>query len=188
MRSGNPPSRDGGRAYDSSMATIDDIRNVLKTIDDPEMPISIVDLGLVEDIVIDDASRDGQHIDVTILPTFVGCPALDMIRDDIRTALRRLAGVAGVEVTFIHDPPWNVDRITDAGRERLRAHGVTVPARGRELRRPGGAAIAVRTSAIPCPFCNSSETELDSPFGPTRCRSIVYCRACRNSFEHMKRV
>ncbi|MEM7227413.1 MAG: 1,2-phenylacetyl-CoA epoxidase subunit PaaD [Planctomycetota bacterium] len=172
------------------MTTHDEIQSVLQSIDDPEMPISIVDLGLVEDVQVHDGG-DGQRVDVVILPTFVGCPALDMIRDLIRTGISSLDGVEDVNVEFVYEPAWNVDRITDAGRASLAEHGVTVPDRGDRLGLAGGVAaptVTIRTSAIPCPFCGSSSTELDSPFGPTRCRMIYYCRACRNSFEHLKRV
>jgi len=98
--------------------------------------------------------------------------------------------VSDVEVSFIHDPPWTVDRITDEGRASLKAHGVTVPDSGSKLPVHDSPRVItqVRTSAICCPFCGSTSTYLDSPFGPTRCRMIYYCEGCRNSFEHMKRV
>ena len=181
--------------------TVDDdaIMDVLETIPDPEMPISIVQLGLVERVAIDDRA----HVTIDILPTFVGCPALDMIRGDIEAKVGALDGVAHVAVNFVYDPPWSVDRITTAGRADLRAHGVTVPERGSSTDVPGhgvgrghgqgleqgtGGNVELRMSAIACPFCDSSSVRLDSPFGPTRCRMIFYCSACRNSFEHMKKV
>ena len=177
------------------MVNVDDITRTLADVTDPEMPISIVDLGLVNSVRITDAGDDetGARVTIDILPTFVGCPALDMIRRDIEDTVGRRADVAVVEVTFVYDPPWSVDRITDAGRCELREHGVTVPDRGaaRPGETPGGGrppTVRLRTSAVPCPFCGSSSTYLDSPFGPTRCRAVHYCTACRNSFEHMKRV
>lgn len=211
--------------------TIDrnDILEVLRTIPDPEMPISIVDLGLVADVRInpplhpgvgeglgvrarhaaDDQinsapaasmpspqpSPKGRGSDVTVdlLPTFVGCPALDMIAGDVRAKLTKIPGIESVSVNWLFDPPWTVDRITLAGRASLKEHGVTVPAPGSGNRLPVPAhesteTVQLRTSAIPCPFCGSTSTYLDSPFGPTRCRMIYYCDACRNSFEHLKRV
>jgi len=177
------------------MLNIDDITRTLADVPDPEMPISIVDLGLVESVRIADPDDEaaGARVTIDILPTFVGCPALDMIRRDIEDKVSRLADVAVVEVNFVYDPPWSVDRITDAGRSGLREHGVTVPARGAGGRGDAPVegpmpTVPLRTSAIPCPFCGSSSTYLDSPFGPTRCRAVHYCTACRNSFEHMKRV
>ncbi len=171
------------------MVTTSDIMKVLRTIPDPEMPISIVDLGLIANIrIVPDSEL--TRISIDVLPTFVGCPALDMIADEITKKVGGLAGVGDTLVHFIHDPPWSVDRITREGREALAAHGVTVPASGGNLPVPGhtGGDVEFRTSAIKCPFCSSDQTTLDSMFGPTRCRMIYYCNACRNSFEHMKKV
>jgi len=155
-----------------------DIMGVLRTIDDPEMPISIVDLGIVHAVVVEDGA---VHVDV--LPTFVGCPALPMIESDIRTKVGAVPGVSSVKVTFRNDPPWTVDRISEAGRASLKEHGVTVPAPGTvELR------MSAASGTVACPFCGATTTHLDSAFGPTRCRMIYYCDACRNSFERLKRV
>lgn len=173
------------------MSSRDAILAVLRTIPDPEMPISIIDLGLVEDVSID-TSRDhqGAVASISLLPTFIGCPALEMIAGDVRAKVGVLPGIHEVKVNWLHAPAWSVERITPAGRESLKAHGVTVPAHGSHLNVPGHhpGNVQLRTSAIHCPFCGSSSTYLDSPFGPTRCRMIYYCESCRNSFEHMKRL
>lgn len=170
------------------MIDTESIMEVLRDIPDPEMPISIVDLGLVEDVRIE-TNGEGAVVSVDVLPTFVGCPALPMIENEIRTKVGAVEGVGEVSVQFIYDPPWSVDRISDEGRQSLAAHGVTVPKHGSKLDVPGhGGKVELRTSAIACPFCGSNETRLDSQFGPTRCRMIYYCETCRNSFEHMKRV
>lgn len=169
------------------MPTRDAIMDLLREIPDPEMPISIVDLGIVERVEINNST-----VTVDILPTFVGCPALPMIQNTIEEKLRTLPDVNEVTVNFIFDPPWSVDRITKTGRESLREHGVTVPTPeeggGLHTMLQQVKQVHLRTSAIPCPFCGSDKTRLDSPFGPTRCRMIYYCEACRNSFEHLKRV
>lgn len=178
--------------------------DVLQTIPDPEMPISIVDLGLVHDVAIapqpktpgatfSHSQESESVVNIDLLPTFVGCPALEMIAGDVRAKVSALPGVAEVNVRWLFDPPWNIDRITPAGRESLREHGVTVPEPGSGNRLQVAAhqapqTVTLRTSAVPCPFCGSSSTYLDSPFGPTRCRTIYYCEACKNSFEHLKRV
>ena len=163
------------------MVVDSEILAVLREIPDPELPISIVDLGLVEDITI--KGDDHGDIHVTLLPTFIGCPALDMIAKDVERKVGDLATVSSCKVTWIFDPPWSVDRISDAGRSSLQEHGVTVPTCGASQE-----AVPLMTSAIPCPYCGSSETRLDSPYGPTRCRSIYFCDACRNQFEHMKPI
>ena len=169
------------------MISRDQVFDVLATIPDPEMPISIVDLGLVEAVRIGDSNT----VEIDLLPTFIGCPALDMIAGDVRAKISALPNVESVRVNWIFDPPWSVDRISDAGRESLREHGVTVPDRGNHLHVAGHDApqtVKLRTSAVPCPFCGSNSTYLDSPFGPTRCRTIYYCEGCKNSFEHLKKL
>ena len=175
------------------MADHESILAVLRTIPDPEMPISILDLGLVEAVRVHNGRGDGARVEVDLLPTFVGCPALDMIAGDVRAKLSAMPGVHSVKVNWLFDPPWSVDRITPEGRASLKAHGVTVPAPGggSHLDVPGHDApqsVTLHTSAIPCPFCGSRSTYLDSPFGPTRCRMIYYCEACKNSFEHLKKL
>ena len=177
------------------MVTVDAIMAVLRTIDDPEMPITIVDLGIVEDVRIgpleDDDGEDSpsdteaSRVRIKILPTFVGCPALPMLRKQICEDVGRLQGVGTVEVEFVFDPPWSVDRISDAGRASLKAIGVTVPPPDAEHDQPIGITAPYPTA---CPFCDSADITLESPFGPTRCRMIFYCNKCKNPFEHMKRI
>jgi ring-1,2-phenylacetyl-CoA epoxidase subunit PaaD len=178
------------------MVTEQAILDVLRMIDDPEMPINIVDLGIVEAVRVapdprkggadttiahgKQGGRDPITVAVDVLPTFVGCPALSVIENEIRKRVGSLEGVNEVVVNFKYDPPWTVDRISTAGRESLRKFGVTVPPR--ELAREQGGQAPV------CPFCGSREVKLESSFGPTRCRMIYHCEACRNPFEHLKRV
>jgi ring-1,2-phenylacetyl-CoA epoxidase subunit PaaD len=165
------------------MIETDDIMNVLRGIDDPEMPISIVDLGIVESVDVDGA--DGC-VSIDILPTFVGCPALDMIRNLVTERVGAMRGVGSVRVTFRHAPAWTPDRITDTGRASLAAHGVTVPQRCDDQSAGGVEPLVELNVPVECPYCQSRDTYQDSLFGPTRCRAIHYCNACRNSFEHIK--
>lgn len=160
------------------MVSQDAVLEALRSIDDPEMPINIVDLGLVEAVHIEPGEAVRVRID--LLPTFVGCHALPMIEEEVRKRVRALAGVGEVEVRFQFDPPWSVDRISAAGRERLKRIGITVP--GLE-----GAAM-LEEPELRCPFCGSADIHRENAFGPTRCRMIYYCAACRNPFEHLKRV
>ena len=157
-----------------------DVRVVLDRIDDPELPCSIVQLGLVETVQV-----DAGAVAIELLPTFTGCPALAMIEDDVCTQVQAMPGVDRCEVTWRYEPAWSPDRISEAGRTRLHAHGVTTPEAccgAADANEP----VALTTSAVPCPYCGSTDTRLDSPFGPTRCRQIHFCEACRNQFEHMK--
>lgn len=155
------------------------VHDVLAGIDDPEMPVSIVELGMVHRV-----AADGSTVRVTVLPTFVGCPALEMLRDEIVRRVAALDGVRSVEVTYCFDPAWTPERITARGRERLREIGVTVPPRESATAAP--VTVQIGLPDAPCPFCGSRQTRLESAFGPTRCRSIHYCTACKNPFERLK--
>ena len=145
-----------------------DVRAVLATVPDPEIPVlSVVDLGIVHRVAV-----RPDRIDVAILPTFVGCPALDVIRATIAERLEeRFSRDVRVETTF--EVPWTSDRITVGGRDALREAGIAPPADPSEMR---------------CPFCDSENVVMDSAFGPTQCRSLFYCRGCRQPFEALKSV
>ncbi len=163
------------------MVTREAILEVLRTIDDPEMPISIVDLGIVEDVRVQQVGRTARVV-IDVLPTFIGCPALPVLEREITEQVSRLDGTDSVAVRFVYDPPWTVDRISEPGRASLKAIGVTVPG-------PAADEGLVQVGRpVNCPFCDAPDTHQTSAFGPTRCRAIYYCQACKNSFEHMKRV
>src|SRR5262245_21460748 len=152
------------------------IMDVLRSIPDPEMPINIVDLGLVEHVACDEVDHSrgpggDVRVYISLLPTFIGCPALEMIAGDVRAKVGKIPGVANVQVNWLLDPPWTVDRISPVGRSSLKAHGVTVPDQGSKLHVPAHEqpqTVTLKTSAVPCPFCGSSSTYLDSPFGPAK--------------------
>ena len=105
------------------MVTEEEVLDALRSVLDPEMPINIVDLGIVDVVRIE---PEGKVI-VDILPTFVGCPALHVIEDQVRKRIAKLSGVKDVEVRIRFDPPWTVDRISGAGRDALQRVGITVP-------------------------------------------------------------
>ena len=155
----------------------DRVMSVLQHVNDPEIPVlSVVDLGIIAAVRVE---ADGVTVDMT--PTFVGCPALDVIRGDIRRAVEEI-GEKNVAVNVVFDPPWTSDRITENGRRVLKEFGLAPP--GRRC----GTNESPDLGATPCPFCDSQDTELESIFGPTLCRSIHYCRSCLQSFEHFKSV
>lgn len=146
------------------------VRDALSRVKDPEIPVcSITDLGLVEHVAVTD-----RCVEVTLLPTFVGCPALEMILGDAERAVRDAAPGRDIEVTYTFDPPWTTDRITPEGREALRAFGIAPPGR------------TLLQIAVTCPHCGSPATTVESEFGPTPCRTIRYCTSCRNPFEGFK--
>ena len=145
---------------------------------DPEIPvISVVDLGVVRSV-----EASSERIRVELMPTFVGCPALDVMRDAVRDRLEGLAPRIDVEVTFAE--PWTSDRITAEGRRKLLAAGLAPPTGG-----SGTTSLPIAVlAAAPCPFCGSRRTVLENAFGPTQCRAVHYCTACRQPFEQFKTI
>jgi ring-1,2-phenylacetyl-CoA epoxidase subunit PaaD len=156
----------------------------LAGIPDPEIPaISVVDLGVIGSVAV-----DGRRVRVELLPTFVGCPAIGVMQEQIGERLRAEGLADEVEVPVVFDPPWTSDRITPAGRERLRRSGFAPPAP-----MPDGPALGQldELAVLPvaeCPYCGSRNTALENPFGPTLCRAIYHCAECRQPFEQFKRV
>jgi ring-1,2-phenylacetyl-CoA epoxidase subunit PaaD len=162
------------------------VLDALASVRDPEIPpLSITDLGMVERVHV-----TADAVEVALPPTFSGCPALDVIRETTSAAVREAAGGREVRVRFVHSPAWTSDRITPEGREALRSYGLTPPGEGGY--RPAFVPLASLGPREPlgpgatCPFCGSTETALESAFGPTLCRSTHFCRACRNPFEAFK--
>ncbi len=151
----------------------------LAEIPDPEIPVvSLVDLGVVRDVAV-----DGGRVRVEFTPTFLGCPALDAMRDAMRARIEALGGEAEIDV--ITDDSWSTDKITPAGREKLRAAGFAPPA----PRRAGEPQlVALRSGVFRCPYCGSTDTRLENIFGPTPCRSLRYCASCRQPFEQFKTI
>lgn len=151
------------------------VMRALEGVADPEIPaVSVIDLGIVESVDI-----DGRRVEVTCLPTFVGCPALDAIAQDITAAL--IAIGADPEVKFVFQPPWTSARVTEEGRRKLEEYGLAPPSGSKQV-------SLTLLSPGRCPYCGSTDTVLESPFGPTACRATCYCRACRNPYERFKDV
>jgi ring-1,2-phenylacetyl-CoA epoxidase subunit PaaD len=146
----------------------DEILAVLSEIEDPELPVTLTDLGLIQGIEI-----DGANVRVRMVPTFTACPAIEVMRETIRAKLLQMPGVDQVTVELTFAEPWTMARLTERGRQRLHAYGLSVPRQ--RLSEP----------AV-CPFCGSTNTVLESPFGPTLCRAVYYCKDCRNPIERFK--
>lgn len=158
----------------------------LAGIADPEIPaISLVDLGVIRGFSFAGRPGGGERLTVELMPTFVGCPAIDVMRQQIgeRLADLRLADEVTVELTFAE--PWTSDRITPAGREALRESGFAPPVQIGPVFR--GESLTVLPVAT-CPYCASRNTTLENPFGPTLCRAIYHCADCRQPFEAFKAV
>ena len=161
------------------MVTTDQVWAALDEIPDPEIPvISLVDLGVIRDVAV-----DGERVTIDFTPTFMGCPALDVMQRAMREKVSSLGGDA--EVRVVHDGSWSTDRISAAGREKLRTAGFAPP----PLRSEGPVTLLqLERGPHRCPWCGSTETRLENIFGPTPCRSIRYCTACSQPFEQFKTV
>ena len=154
--------------------------DALATVPDPEIPaVSVVDMGMIRDVEV-----DGGRARVVVLPTFTGCPAIDVIVGDVKRAVEGVAGITEAAVETSFQPPWTTDRITDAGRVKLKDFGLAPPT--------GKGPVLLMNIGLPkvavCPFCGSKDTVNENPFGPTPCRALYYCNACRNPFEQFKDV
>ena len=161
------------------MVTAEAVWSALAEVEDPEIPVvSLVDLGVVREVRV-----DGERVHVEFTPTFLGCPALEVMRDRMAEAIEVLGGEPDVEVVM--DDSWSTDRITAEGREKLRAAGFAPPA-PRETTAPK--LVQLRSQVFRCPYCGSTETKLENIFGPTPCRSIRYCASCRQPFEQFKTI
>jgi len=172
-----PTVRDGARRTAPPIEP----RTVMAALDevaDPEIPaVSIVEMGMVHQIHV-----TPDRLRVELLPTFVGCPALEVIRDAVADRLRTFGRAIEVEISFA--TPWTSDRISPAGRDKLRSSGFAPPPHlrsARELPMLGDAPVR-------CPYCGSARTTLENVFGPTQCRSIRHCADCRQPFEAFKPI
>jgi len=160
---------------DQHTITETDIWAALREVPDPEIPaVNLVDLGVILRVEID---TPAQRARVLLMPTFIGCPAIEIMRDLIRERVEQLG--VHVQVDITREARWSSDRISPAGRAALAKAGIAPPG-------------AVSSTIIPllepakCPHCGSRHTSLESAFGPTLCRAIGYCRDCKQPFEQFK--
>jgi ring-1,2-phenylacetyl-CoA epoxidase subunit PaaD len=162
------------------MSQLDLARDVASSVVDPELPaLTLADLGILRDVAV-----HGDHVDVTITPTYLGCPALYAIAADLRQRLSE-AGFADVSVRVELAPPWTSDAITEAGRQKLEAAGIAPP-----RPRPAGPVplLLAPRPRVPCPQCGSLDTSQLAAFGATACKALYRCRRCREPFEYVKDV
>ncbi len=144
---------------------------VLQSVEDPEIPVvSVVELGIVRGL---DAGQ------VTITPTYTGCPATAVIEANIREALDQ-AGFEDIQIKTVLSPAWSTDDITDAGRQKLKAYGIAPPPKGAK------AASLCNKSVAECPHCGSINTREISRFGSTPCKALWQCNSCHEPFDRFK--
>jgi ring-1,2-phenylacetyl-CoA epoxidase subunit PaaD len=166
--------------------SVDQVWAWLGEVPDPEIPvISVVDLGIVREVAIDDASGE---VVVTITPTYSGCPAMQVIAEDVEQALRA-RGLAHVRIATRLTPAWTTDWMSEAGKAALTSYGIAPPVQ--QVIDISGLSKGVKRHAIQqpdvaCPHCGSMHTQLTSQFGSTPCKALYKCLDCREPFDYFK--
>jgi ring-1,2-phenylacetyl-CoA epoxidase subunit PaaD len=167
-------------AMTQQKVTEESVREALLDVMDPEIPnLSIVDLGIVRNV-----SVGAADIEVELLPTFVGCPALEVMKESVQERLQELAPGLDIHVKVTLEETWTTDRISERGRDVLKSSGFAPPQRMLQ----GKLTLVQLMPVAECPYCGSRRTVMDNAFGPTLCRAIYYCTACRQPFEQFKQV
>ncbi|AMM49985.1 phenylacetate-CoA oxygenase [Rufibacter sp. DG15C] len=158
------------------MQTVEQIREFLEEVKDPEIPVlSLNDLGVITGIEL----KENGFVTVRMTPTFAGCPAMDYMRAEVERSLRK-HGVEAFEVVMSFDEPWNSNKLSEKGRQALKDFGLAPP-------QPYQGILDLEIlEYATCPNCQSQNTEMRTPFGPTLCRSMHYCNDCRQMFEQFK--
>jgi ring-1,2-phenylacetyl-CoA epoxidase subunit PaaD len=148
---------------------------VAAQVPDPEIPVlTIADLGVLRRVEIVDGV-----VEVTITPTYSGCPAMAAIRLDLLAALAA-AGLGEAHVKTVLSPAWTTDWMSPAGKAKLKAYGIAPPDR------PAGRATLFGQDSVTCPRCGSAATERISEFGSTPCKALWRCTGCREPFDYFK--
>ncbi len=147
------------------------ILGILEAVTDPEIPVlTIADLGILRNVEV-----NADEVNVTITPTYNGCPAMDMIAMNIRLALLE-HGYQKVKVTSVLSPPWTTDWMSEEGKHKLREYGIASPDKRFINARDG----------VECPQCHSTNTRVVSEFGSTACKALYQCNDCKEPFDYFK--
>lgn len=155
------------------------ILHALEDVKDPEIPvISVVDLGIITNIEV----KEDRTVIIGMTPTFTACPAIEMMKTEIKKRAEKMEGVKSVEVKVDFSVQWNSNLITEKGKQQIKDFGLAPPPK-----HDGMIDLEIISKAA-CPHCNSSNTTMQTPFGPTLCRSIHYCFDCRQAFEQFKPI
>jgi ring-1,2-phenylacetyl-CoA epoxidase subunit PaaD len=157
-------------------STLNEIQEILKSVSDPEIPVlTIEDLGIIKEIEIED-----KEVTVTITPTYSGCPAMDVIGDDIKSALQK-AGYTG-KIKLVLSPAWTTDWISESGRKKMKDYGIAPPMDASMDKR----ALLHGERIVKCTRCGSTNTKLISQFGSTACKALFQCQDCHEPFDYFK--
>lgn len=153
----------------------DTIWNYLEDVKDPEVPVlTVVDLGVVREVVL-----NGTDCEVTITPTYTGCPAMQVIEDDIKKRLE--AEGLNVSVKTILSPAWTTDWLSESGKKKLREYGIAPPENEADK-----SVLFGEATVVPCPWCGSKNTKMVSLFGSTACKAHYKCNDCLEPFDYFK--
>lgn len=154
------------------------IWEALQNVCDPEIPVlTILDLGIVRNV----QWLPDNTLQITITPTYTGCPAMNTIEWDIRATLAQ-QGYANVQIITVLTPVWTTDWLTDEGKNKLQAYGIAPPI-ATSLDKTG---LFAEPPRIPCPLCHSTHTRLVSQFGSTACKALYQCLHCNEPFDYFK--
>jgi len=160
-----------------------DVWSALENVKDPEIPvISVVDMGMITAIQIRNPESEIRNVEITLTPTFVGCPAIDLMKKNIREEIQKL-GFGEVEVKIDFETKWTSNRMTTDAKQKLEKFGLAPPVelKDEEL-------TEEQLNKVRCPHCHSTDTTLRSAFGSTLCRAIRFCFNCKQGFEQFKPV
>lgn len=159
------------------MPTSQEVYDILTRVKDPEIPVlTIFDLGILRDVEL----MENDKVRVTISPTYSGCPAMDLIEEQIGIALRR-AGINEFEVKSQISPPWTTDWISEEGKKKLLEVGI-VPPQGSASKK----SLLGEEPKLKCPKCGSTNTVVTAQFGSTACKALYRCDDCLEPFEYFK--
>jgi ring-1,2-phenylacetyl-CoA epoxidase subunit PaaD len=154
------------------------IWSILGEVKDPEVPVlSVTDLGIIREI-----RMDSEQVEIFITPTYSGCPAMDVIRINIRMALLQ-HGFPKVKITTVLSPAWTTDWMSEKGKQQLKAYGIAPPT---PVQQVCHTKLFHQEEAIPCPRCNSYHTQRISEFGSTACKALYRCLDCQEPFDYFK--
>ena len=168
-----------------STATIEEekIWSVLKTVTDPEVPVlTVIDLGIVRDVIFFPPNDGDGGIEVVITPTYTGCPAMDMITMNIKLAMAE-HGYKKVKVTAVLSPAWTTDWMSEEGKRKLKEYGIAPPNPRQQVCHND---LFAPAEAVQCPHCNSYHTCRISEFGSTACKALYRCEDCKEPFDYFK--
>ena len=151
------------------------IWKILEEVYDPEIPVlSVIDLGIIREV-----NADIDPIEITITPTYSGCPAMDVISMNIRLALIQ-NDFGEVKIRQQLSPAWTTDWMTEIGKQKLTSYGIAPPVSKTFDK------VYFKNIIVPCPLCHSKNTQLISEFGSTSCKALYQCNDCREPFDYFK--